>query len=299
MQSTRLFQLFFSDSFKQKFENIIIYLSVGGFLIHLLLIGLHHADILTIRSGEDRLFENPLAAIYTPFSFILVFEVYLLIYFLPQSFTVSIGKQFEIISLIIVRRIFKDISKVEMGSDWFSSQYNVQFIADMIGFPILFFLIFLYNRYSAKSPKIKPFRDIQSFVQMKRMIAVILVPVLLVVTFVSFGEWIWEVRQLNLNAIDEIRDINSIFYHEFFSILTITEVFILIISLRYTHDYSQLIRNSGFVVSTVVIRISFYAEGILNIALIILAAAFSVAVLVLYNWVASIKQEASAIDEQM
>ncbi|MCI5080528.1 MAG: hypothetical protein MRY78_02485 [Saprospiraceae bacterium] len=299
MQSTRLFQLFFSDSFKQKFEHIIIYLSVGGFLIHLLLIGLHHADILTIRSGEDRLFENPLAAIYTPFSFILVFEVYLLIYFLPQSFTVSIGKQFEIISLIIVRRIFKDISKVEMGSNWFSSQYNVQFIADMIGFPILFFLIFLYNRYSAKSPKIKPNRDIQSFVQMKRMIAVVLVPVLLVVTFVSFGEWIWEVRQLNLNAIDEIRDINSIFYHEFFSILTITEVFILIISLRYTHDYSQLIRNSGFVVSTVVIRISFYAEGILNIALIILAAAFSVAVLVLYNWVASIKQQASAIDEQM
>lgn len=298
MQIDKLFQILFSEQFKHRFETIIIYLSVGGFLLHLALIGLHHLDIFTIRSGSDELFENPLAAIYTPFSFILIFEVYLLIYFLPKSFTVSIGKQFEIISLVIIRRIFKDISKIEFNGEWFASSYNMQLTVDMLGFLTLFFLIFWFNRFSSKTIYVEENQDIRKFIRMKKTIAILLIPVLLVVTSLSFGGWIFEVQQLNANIIQEARDINSIFYHEFFSILTMVEVFILLISLKYTHDYSQLIRNSGFVVSTVLLRISFSADGILNVALIISSAAFSVAVLYLYNKIVLVKRK-SEVGEEM
>ena len=58
MQIDKLFQILFSEQFKHRFETIIIYLSVGGFLLHLALIGLHHLDIFTIRSGSDELFEK-------------------------------------------------------------------------------------------------------------------------------------------------------------------------------------------------------------------------------------------------
>jgi len=51
------------------------------------------------------MFTNPIAAIYTPFSFILIYEVYLLVFYLPKSTTIYIGKQYEIITLILIRGI--------------------------------------------------------------------------------------------------------------------------------------------------------------------------------------------------
>jgi hypothetical protein len=62
--------------------------------------------------NESLLLTNPISAIYTPFSIILYYEIFLLIFYLPRSFTTSILKQFEIISLIIIRRIFYDIPKI-------------------------------------------------------------------------------------------------------------------------------------------------------------------------------------------
>ena len=59
--------------------------------------------------NESLLLTNPISGIYTPFSIILYYEIFLLIYYLPRSFTTSILKQFEIISLIVIRRIFYDI----------------------------------------------------------------------------------------------------------------------------------------------------------------------------------------------
>ena len=56
-------------------------------------------------------------SIYTPFSFILIYEIYLLIFYLPRSISTYISKQFEIITLIVIRRIFKDISDMDIAKD--------------------------------------------------------------------------------------------------------------------------------------------------------------------------------------
>jgi hypothetical protein len=61
------------------------------------------------------LLKNPISAIYTPFSFIIIYEV-LLIYYLPKSFTTYITKRYEIITLIIIRKLFKDLSSLQLTS---------------------------------------------------------------------------------------------------------------------------------------------------------------------------------------
>ena len=61
---------------------------------------------------------NFLQAVYTPFSFILFYEVLLLVLALPKSLTTSICKQYEIISLIVVRRVFKDIGTFDDFGSW-------------------------------------------------------------------------------------------------------------------------------------------------------------------------------------
>ena len=92
---------FFSDHSKKRIEKIILYIALIGFFIHLLLIFLTKENVINLFSTSG-LFKNPISAIYTPFSFILIYEVYLLIYYLPRSFTTYITKEYEIITLIIM-----------------------------------------------------------------------------------------------------------------------------------------------------------------------------------------------------
>ena len=144
--SKSLYQTFLSNETRKKSERIILIIAIASFFIHLSLIFLVDLGAIKIDSGTS-LFENPIAAIYTPFSFILVYEVYLLIYYLPRSITTYIGKQYEIITLIIIRRIFKDLSALSLSPDWFTEKYDLQFTYDILASVIMFFLIYLfYNR---------------------------------------------------------------------------------------------------------------------------------------------------------
>ena len=79
-----LYQKLLSKETKEKSERVILWIALGSFAIHLFVIGLIHFNIIIINESSN-LLKNPIAAIYTPFSFILVYEVYLLIYYLPKS----------------------------------------------------------------------------------------------------------------------------------------------------------------------------------------------------------------------
>ena len=86
-----LFDLFLSEDTRLKTEKIILKVALISFFIHLAIISLMKFDILNFSSNSE-LFNNPISAIYTPFSFFLIYEVYLLIYYLPKSFTTYITK---------------------------------------------------------------------------------------------------------------------------------------------------------------------------------------------------------------
>ena len=83
------------------FEKIGVLLAVMAFLGHLGMIAWNRNLPILIPFMEDLISKNYLSAIYTPFSILLYYEVYLLILAIPNSITKAIGKQFEIISLII------------------------------------------------------------------------------------------------------------------------------------------------------------------------------------------------------
>ena len=105
------------------------------------MIGLIHFNVITVNESSN-LLKNPIAAIYTPFSFILVYEVYLLIYYLPKSTSTYISKQYEIIALIIIRRLFKDLSDLSLSSNWFNIKNDLQFTYDLLASVLLFYLIY-------------------------------------------------------------------------------------------------------------------------------------------------------------
>ncbi len=276
------FDSIFSQSIRKTVEKYTLWTSIIGFIIHLLLIYLNNYDLL-ILNFSGNLLNDPISAIYTPFSIILFYETYLLIFYLPRSFTTAISKQFEIISLIVIRKIFNDIPKINLDVNWLENSENIQLIYDLIGILVLYFLIYLFNSSKEKIQK-KPVNDvIKRFISTKKGVSIILLPLLILMSIYSVSNWIYELYLLNENIKVGISNINSIFYNEFFTILILADVFILLLSFQYTEKYSQLIRNTGFVICTILIRLSFSSKGLANILLIVSSVLFGLIILRIYQ----------------
>lgn len=279
----RTFDTIFSSNNRKKIERYTLFASILGFIIHLILIYINNYNILNIGFSGS-LLNDPISAIYTPFSIILFYETYLLIFYLPRSFTTAISKQFEIISLIVIRKIFSDIPKINLDANWLESSANLQLIYDLFGIIILFFLIYLFNLRLEKNP-VKPITDnIKRFISTKKGVSIILLPLLIIMAVYSVTNWIYELYLVNEKLISSgFSDINSIFYNEFFTILILADVFILLLSFQYTEKYSQLIRNTGFVICTILIRLSFASKGLTNILLIVSSVVFGLIILRIYQ----------------
>jgi hypothetical protein len=276
---------FLSEKVKEKSEVIIVYVAIVSFILHLLLIGLVNLHLITV-TDHSKLLSNPISAIYTPFSFILIYEVYLLLYYLPKSTSIYIGKQYEIISLIVIRRIFKDLSKLEFSTNWFTIKNDILFTSDLVAILILFFLIFIFyklvkNASTKGTETIKP--EIEKFISLKKTIATCLVPIFLTLSIFSLGHWLYESFFSLSKIVTDIKDINTIFFDDFFTILILVDVLLLLFSFLHSDKFNRVIRNSGFIISTILIKLSFNTEGILNIVLIVIAILFGVIILKIHN----------------
>ena len=278
----KTYQIFLSEFAKRRIEKAILYVALFGFFIHLILIYLSKFGVVNL-SLESELFNNPISAIYTPFSFILVYEVYLLIYYLSKSFTTYITKQYEIITLIIIRKLFKDLSSLELSSDWFQIKGDLQFTYDILASVILFYLIFQFQkRGMQKSTQQKENKlKIERFISRKKIIALALVPVFFIMALVTLLSWTSDVYLLLEPP--SFETINNLFFDEFFTVLILVDVILLLISFFYTDKFHKIIRNSGFVVSTILIRMSFGVSGLTSTILIVLAVLFGLAIIMIHN----------------
>lgn len=275
----RLFSIVFAVNVQKAIEKIILILAGIGFLIHLGLIFLKAQGIIIFSPLYPELLNDPISAIYTPFSLILVYEIYLLLFHLPRSFTSCVSKQFEIISLIVIRKIFKDIPQMDLTENWICSTHNLELMIDLLGFLTLFLLIFLFNRSKQRLPKhpVKNPRLIQ-FIASKKTVSVVLFSVLGVMLISTLGKWSFDVyNQQSVSKLD------SLFFNQFFTLLILADVVILLISFRYTEEYSKLIRNTGFIIATILIRLSFSAEGYLTMVLILIGVGFALLILQIFN----------------
>ena len=269
----------FSDRNLRVFEKLILFLATSGFIIHLLLILLNNKGYVDLSFFNDSLFINPISAIYTPFSFILIYEAFLLIYYLPRSFTTSIAKQFEIMSLILIRKIFKDIPEVNLSDNWILNENNLQLIYDLTGVLIVFYLIYLFKKLKDNLPQLPVHTNLERFLGYKKLISLLLIPTLILLCIFSFLDWYGAVFIGGENS----PNIDYLFFVEFFGILILVDVFILLISFQYTERYSQLVRNTGFIISTILLRLSFNAFGLTSIILLISGIIFGLIILYIYN----------------
>jgi len=285
--SFAFFQQLLSSQAQKKSERVILTIAIASFLVHLAVIFLVDFGVIHLENPSV-LLANPIVAIYTPFSFILLYEVYLLIYYLPKSFTTYISKQYEIMTLIIIRRLFKDLSTLSITPDWFSSKYDMQFTYDLASSIILFFLIYLFYIQSKKQfPEVAlnstQQASINRFIAIKKIIATCLIPIFLILAIYSLTSWLFSVLSPGEGGVSSFVNINNIFFEHFFTVLIFADVLILLFSFFITDDFHKVIRNSGFIISTILIRLSFSSSGLLNNLLILCAIVFGLLILIIHN----------------
>ena len=270
----------FSEHNVRRFEKNIMFLAIGGFIIHLMLILFETQLGVEIFSKKTNLSSNPISALYTPFTFILVYEAFLLIYYLPRSFTTSVAKEYEIISLVLIRKIFKDIPNLDLDNSDILNSNNVQLLYDLSAVIIIFYMIYLFKKTWHDIPKNKTKKNLEKFISYKKLLSVLLLPTLLTLCVYNFAEWFNSVFYIE-NAYSG--NLDGVFFKDFFTILILVDVLILLLSLQYTERYSQLIRNTGFIISTILLRLSFGVDGLLSIVLLLLGVVFGLIILRIYK----------------
>jgi hypothetical protein len=279
-----LFDKLLSENTRENIEKIILRVAIFSFFVHLMIIALIKFDLIDLTSNSE-LFKNPISAIYTPFSFILIYEVYLLIYYLPKSFTTYITKQYEIITLIIIRKLFNDLSALELSSNWFEIKEDLQFTYDILASLILFYLIFQFQKQGRRKLQLQG--DIKStiekFVNTKKLIAVILLPVFFIMALYTLINWSMGIS-LSSHEVPSFESINNLFFDQFFTVLILVDVVLLLISFFYTDQFHKIIRNSGFIISTILIRMSFAVSGPISTILIVAAVLFGFAIITIHNF---------------
>ena len=181
MNATTVYDRMLGSSTDAILRSVAINFAIVGFLLHLLCCFLY--DFNVIESDDLKsFFDSYLDALYTPFSIILAYEVYELIRAIPESFSNSIGKQFEVVTLLVVRDIFKNLADLG-GADNVIIDADVAFIAiEAVAFIVLFGTA-LYFRAQTSDSKVLRHEDasLQAFVQQKKHLACALVIVYILV----------------------------------------------------------------------------------------------------------------------
>lgn len=215
--------------------------------------------------------KNHFYAVKVVFDILLLLEVLGLIFNLANSVANSMGKQFEILSLILLRQSFKEFVHFQEPVVWNQIQNSVKFIiSDSLGALLIFGLISVYYSMQKHRKITENADELASFITAKKILAIFLLLAFVLIGFYDLKLWLSEGKTYP-------------FFEVFYTILIFSDVLIVLISLRYNSTYSVVFRNSGFAVATIIIRLALTAPPFFNVGLGITALLLSIGLTYIYN----------------
>ena len=276
--SGNYFDKHFNAKSVRSVELLILRVAVFAFLFHLIIIFLGNNFIYF-----KNLQHSYLKAIYTPFSFILFYEVFLLVIIIPKSISEFIGKQFEVITLITLRSFFHDIADLDLKNS--ININNPEFISllyDLIASLIMLSLTILYYKIYQNNRKSEIVNELNNFINIKKLVSLSMILILFLLSISSFFTWGKEMLGA-LELKQNYPDPNTVFYTDFFSIMIFVDVLLLIISFIYHFSFFTIFRNASFIITTILIRMSLTIEKPMNYIIILIGFLFSIISFYLYS----------------
>jgi hypothetical protein len=263
------------DALESRWEGARTKRAIGSFLV----CG-YVAALLLVELGRDGLLPAALAAripgshfwaVDVAFTLLLLLEVVSLIFSLSHSFSDSLGKQFEILSLILLRETFHGFKAFGEPIDWENVRAGLlPMVSDAAGALAVFVLLGAFSRAQRHRPITTDDAEQRDFVATKKGIGLLLFLALLAIAAIDLR------RELAGEPTFSV-------FAGFYTVLIFSDVLIVLVSLRYSSTYAVFFRNSGFTVATVFIRLALAAAPPWNAALGVGSALFALGLTHAYN----------------
>lgn len=250
----------------EKIHKKISVMLVIFFLAALFLIQLNRMGLLP-EQWSAFIPSNHFYAVQYAFTVVLILEVISLIFTLPCSFSRSVGKQFEILALILLRNAFKELAEFPEPVVFVGNETAIlRILSDGFGALLIFGLLGLYYyvQSQSKSGDDGIYKtDIFMFVAAKKGIALILLGF-----FIMMG--------INSAALTFAGQEHTDFLHDFYTVLILADILVVLISQCYHPSFFWIFRNSGYALSTLLIRLALAAPPYYNVLMGVAAAAFAI-----------------------
>lgn len=271
---------------KKVIRKIVVPLALWSFILHLGII--FAINFFPFAHPLEVIFtHNYSSAIYTPFSIILLYEIFELVVVLPESLTIFMAKQFEISSLIVLRDVFKNIAHFDSMAVTEKNMEAFKIITyDIVIGLLLFFLVAVFLHINKSRKKSYSDLELKKFINIKKGIAVLLGHTLVALIIYSFVKWGGDIYQAVKFQREFHTPMKLVFFEDFFSIMIFTDIFLLIFSLIYTRSYPILFRNASYIVSTILIKLSLTSPKPINLGLAVMAnviGILTVLIFIYYN----------------
>jgi hypothetical protein len=281
----------FSEANKAMLKRLAIKVSIAGFAVHLGLVfvsrSLPHPPLIIAAVGR-----NYMSAIATPFSFILFYEVLTLIAALPASTTQSIANQFEVVSLIFIRDVFKDIAAASEDG-WHHEQFHqaLPLFLDMCSGLAMFLLVAIFQYVARK--RVRRAGELSAgskkFIAQKKLVAIGLTVLLLSMAAYNLGIIVVHSYRSLVAGHRITPEPNAFFYNDVFTVMIFTDVLILILSLVVSGRYEMVFRNAAFVLSIILLRFSLTEGHPYGAPLALFAMVFGILTLLVFNFHSSLR----------
>lgn len=204
-------------------------------------------------------------SIQLAFTLILALEVISLIFILPASLSKSMGKQLEILTLILLRNAFKELALLPepISVEFADIDQIIDIAVSGLGALCVFLCLGFFRKFMRRQDFLKNGGYLQQYIQSKKLVSL-----LLLIIFAGIA----------------IRDLISFWYGgepEFFetiyTILIFADICMVLIAQRYMPCYYAVFRNSGFVIGTLMMRLSLSAPPLLCSGIAVFASLYILA----------------------
>ncbi|GAB5550272.1 MAG: hypothetical protein SangKO_100320 [Sandaracinaceae bacterium] len=245
-------------------------LLVAVFVGSLLVVELRRGGLLPEGLAEH-VSTSHFAALGTVFTALLLVETVALVLALADSVAGSVGKQFELFSLILLRDAFKALGHLGEPVEWTTAQGAIlEALADGAGALVVFAGVVLYGRLQRHRRITSDEREQARFVAAKKAVALVLLAAIVVAGLDDAWRY--------LAGSDPYP-----FFDSVFTALIFADVLLVLVSLRYTSTYVVVFRNAGFALATVILRLALVAPAVPGVLLGVGATAFVLALAWVYD----------------
>ena len=204
------------------------------------------------------------AAIQLAFTLILAVEVIELIMSIPSSFSRSVGKQFEILALILLRDAFKQLSHLPEPVDISTNLTPLFHIAcSAAGALVVFIALGFYFKivrrisYSSTAPR----ENQAGYIIRKKLLALVLLGIFAGTGLVDLFQ-------------QAVYGTEHHFFETIYTVLIFADIALVLLSQQFMPSFHAVFRNSGFVVGALLMRLSFSTSHPWNAVVSVVSAAY-------------------------